>query len=318
IITPPVLTPTVTPVGKLPQELQDLVARYQAAASRSSKWTYQNKLKQLGYNVKTGVYTPTKAPVPVPKPKPKISEGVLPKSHFGKYEDWDKRLVTHKESLKQRMGFDLDVLKVGRTDTPEYKAALAKFEKALKSYTDPTMKLDYARKEFYTAGVKKFDNGFNKYCDILEDIAGNSALNHYNKKNIDAWVHKGKYRANAHPEKFTVDFGSADGLRAQFHEYGHLLENSKVIRRKSNYWVSSRGGHKRMRFDTINTWSADSQMAYKNKFIDSYVGKVYASGDTEVMSMGMMQFTSYKKMLRFAKKDFDHFSFVHGILTGAI
>jgi len=212
----------------------------------------------------------------------------------------------------------LDALNLASKYTPEYKTALAKFEKALKSYTKPKVKLDSAREKYFTTGSKKFTTGFNKYCDTLEDIGGNGVLKHYNKKNIDAWVHKGKYRANAHPEKFTVDFGSADGLRAQFHEYGHLLENSKVIRRKSNYWVSSRGGHKRMRFDTINTWSADSQMAYKNKFIDSYVGKVYASGDTEVMSMGMMQFTSYKKMLRFAKKDFDHFSFVHGILTGAI
>ena len=438
IITPPVLTPTVTPVGKLPQELQDLVARYQAAASRSSKWTYQNKLKQLGYNVKTGVYKPTGITVPkpiitekptsnlyataksdtytieiraidekdlakhlknlrsvgyseseiarvtpkgqkwwykkgdvgpvkggywmdwperhypknyyslpkakralleaqeqidkwakssyefhrarqIPKPKPKISEGVLPKSHFGKYEDWDKRHVTHKESLKQRMGFDLDVLKVGRTDTPEYKAALAKFEKALKSYTDPTMKLDYARKEFYTAGVKKFDNGFNKYCDILEDIAGNSALNHYNKKNIAAWVHSGRYRANASPKNFSVDFAASDSVTVQFHEYGHLLEDATSVRRKTSAWLRARSGHKPpMRYNAISGWSKDTQMAYKNKFIDPYVGKIYISGNTEVISMGMQQFTDYKRMLRFAKKDFDHFSLIHGILTGAI
>ena len=132
-------------------------------------------------------------------------------------------------------------------------------------------------------------------------------------------MHSGRYRANASPKNFSVNFAASDSVAVQFHEYGHLLEDVRSVRRKTSAWLRARSGHKPpMRYNKISSWSKDTQMAYKNKFIDPYVGKIYTSGDTEVMSMGMQQFTDYKRMLRFAKKDFDHFSLIHGILTGAI
>ncbi len=98
----PAITPAPLPVTKLPQEIQDLVVRWQTAVSRSSKWTYQNKLKQLGYNVKTGVYKPTGIPLPkprvkpAPKPdavkppaKPKPAEGIK----YNTAEDYRKALL---------------------------------------------------------------------------------------------------------------------------------------------------------------------------------------------------------------------------------
>ncbi len=77
-VAPIIVTP-VKPVVQLPQSIQDLITRWKNAKSRSAKWTYQNKLKKLGYNVRTGVYNPTGAALPTPKPavsvKPKVPKG---------------------------------------------------------------------------------------------------------------------------------------------------------------------------------------------------------------------------------------------------
>ncbi|KKM48098.1 hypothetical protein LCGC14_1558050, partial [marine sediment metagenome] len=273
----------------------------------------------------------------IPKPKPKVPEGVLPKSHFDEVVDWDKRLVVHKQSLKERLGFDLDALKVGKTYTPEYKDALAKFEKALKSYTKPASTFERARQKVevvlqpgmdkakVTARAKR---AVSKFYDRIEEIADDKWISAFGKNNIETWMYKDKkrgyvttrYRSNVKFDSLeTINMSQTASLDNFFHEMGHLLEhNSRIAQRKANMWVATRGKHKQVRYNSIASWSKDTQMAYKNKFVDPYVGKVYTTGNTEVLSMGTQQFTSYKRMLRFAKKDFDHFSLIHGILTGAI
>ncbi len=77
ITPPPVIVPKPLPLGKLPQEVQNLVGKWQAASSRSNKWVIQNKLKKLGYNVRTRVYKPTG--IVLPKPRLKGPEAVRAK-----------------------------------------------------------------------------------------------------------------------------------------------------------------------------------------------------------------------------------------------
>ena len=57
-----------------------------------------------------------------------------------------------------------------------------------------------------------------------------------------------------------------------------------------------------------------SEKAFPDKFIHPYVGKVYSNGLTEVLSMGIEQFTSKKKLTEFMKNDREHFIFVLGVL----
>jgi len=331
-LKPPIIpTPTITPppVTGLPQNVQDLVTRWQSATSRSSKWSYQNKLKQLGYDVKTRLYKPTGiTPKPIPKPKPKAPEGVLPRSEFNTTTDWDKHLVSHKQSLKERIGVDLETLST-RPGAPGYEEALTKFEKAIKSYTKPTVDTSMAAKstsvdvaELSTRlqePVKNsVTNGSKKYLSTLDDIGCDDILNVYNKNYHTMEIHSRHTRANARPKLFETNFGADVTHTEIFHEMGHLLESHEALRLKANRWVRARGKDKKIPYNKICTWSKDKELGYKDKFIDPYVGKIYGDGHTEAISMGMQNFTSYKKMLSFAKRDFDHFSFIHGILTGAI
>lgn len=263
---------------------------------------------------------------PVPKPP-----GLLPKSYFNEIDKWDERLVKHKASLRERLGFDIEALKMQRTDLPEYKEALAKFEKALKSYTKPTADFNMARSRVTTEGVySKFEpkakRNINKFYDTLQEIGCDDFIKSYGNRGVTSYIYQDsvirqsftRYRANANIRQFAVNMSQSDNVGVYFHELGHLVEYHGTAKAKAYRWLRSRGQGKSMPYSRISSCSKDPQNAYKDKFIDPYVGKFYRDGHTEVISMGMQQFTSYKSMMRFAKKDFDHFAFIHGILTGAI
>ncbi len=104
IIAPPVITPPVPTA--LPQGIQDLITKWKNANSRSSKWVAQNKLKKLGYDVRTGTYKPTGLLLPKPKPKvtPTATKPARGKPGAGaKYEtaeDYRKALLDFAESKK--------------------------------------------------------------------------------------------------------------------------------------------------------------------------------------------------------------------------
>ena len=265
-----------------------------------------------------------KKPLTIPKPKPvappvevKFSEGVLKTDNFAKSEGWEARHEAHKAALKQRMGFDLKEVSMQKTDTPEFGKAQLKFKKAVRSFTKPKADSLMADNVFISGegNFVKFEKGMGTYENTLNQIAGDKVIKHYNQQLTRIQVHKRGYRASASQSR--IDFSVADNIGTQFHEYGHLLEREKAARWKARKWVRARGNNKQTPLNEISFYS-DKQLAYADKFIDPYVGKIYQSGSTEVLSMGMQQFTSDTSMMRFAKKDFDHFAFVHGILTGAI
>ena len=269
--------------------------------------------------------------IPTPEPVTKPPKGVLPKSYYNTVDDWDKRLAKHKASLRERLGFDIEALKMQRTDLPEYKEALAKFEKAVKSYTRPTANFGKARTGLNLQGeYARFEgkaklNVF-KFYGKMEEMACNGLIKEYGSRNVSAYIYQDRivgrtytrYRANAEIRAFTINMSQSNNVGVYFHELGHLIERNYATKTKAFRWVSRRGGGRHMPYAKVCSWSKDPQNAFKNKFISPYVGKYYRDKSTEVLSMGLQQFTSYKQMMRFAKKDFDHFAFVHGILTGAI
>jgi hypothetical protein len=60
----------------------------------------------------------------------------------------------------------------------------------------------------------------------------------------------------------------------------------------------------------------DHEMAFPGNFIHPYVGKIYgpAGEGTEVISMGVEQFTDPKRMSEFYKRDPEHFNFILGAI----
>jgi len=305
--------------GGTKKYLRSHAAKYEATSVRISK-----PISGLEDIIKPIRALPGPKPINIPVPKPKkVPSGLLGKSHFQTQSaGWEERLAIHKASLQERIGVDLKALKVHRTDLPEYKEALTKFESALKSFTAPTSKVDDISRTYYPAkgDMKKAMRNINAFYDKVEEIGCDDVIKFFNQQGIGVNIYKGAYRANAYPNQFRILMAASDNRGVYFHEIGHLLESNNRLKGKTYNWVAARGGGrgKSIPYSKIGSWSSDTQNAYKDKFINPYVGKFYRDGSTEVMSMGMQQFTSYGQMLKFAKKDFDHFSLIHGILTGAI
>ena len=259
-------------------------------------------------------------PVKLPLKKP----GVLKTSHYDKVDGWEDRLAVHKEALRERMGFNFkDVSSLSET-SPEAQAAAKKLQAAMRSFTEPKTNLNEIRASYqrdaYDALGKKVLKSIDEYYDMLEDIGGDDVLKFYSENRISFYVHEANTRAYSDWARFTVDVATNSKQRTMFHEFGHLTEANKATRLKALAWSKGRSKDgKLMPYKKIVPWTMDVQKkAFKDKFIDTYVGVVSERGGTEVMSMGLQAFRDPITMLKFAKKDFDHFAFIHGILTGAI
>lgn len=103
-----------------------------------------------------------------------------------------------------------------------------------------------------------------------------------------------------------------------YHELGHFseLEDSTISDATTN-WLKSRAMGSPELLEALIPGSGydDDEVAYPDKFISPYVGKVYESGITEVVSMGMQHFAYREDMLELYKKDKEHFFLTVGIIT---
>lgn len=143
-------------------------------------------------------------------------------------------------------------------------------------------------------------------------------------------------------------------LRAQsdagtvVHELGHQLEGKQGwIKEMTNKWLRQRLGKgeealrlkidketkagnpvkvlkaqdalKKYKLRRLNEIQPDSiyknnEVAFEDDFLDPYVGKVYGSGDTEIVSTGLQWM--YVNPAEFHKRDPDHFDLILRILKG--
>jgi len=270
---------------------------------------------------------PPPVPVPVPGPPPPAVGDLFNKASTS-IDDVTQRLEAHKAALKKRMGFDFKDVNLARMDTPEVKKFLKKFDDALMTFSKRTEKATEARRYFKTHNrfdfsynkfgkkVTKFDKYGKSFYDVLEKYGSNDAIKFMNNKPIDCNIFAG-IRANAGVMRMTINLDKSNNIGVAFHELGHLFEHNKAWRVKAMRWAKNRSNGIQNKLSRISHYK-DMEQAWVNKFIDKYVGKFYKDGCTEVTSMGMAQFTNIKSMIRFAKKDFDHFSLIHGLMCGAI
>ena len=112
--------------------------------------------------------------------------------------------------------------------------------------------------------------------------------------------------------------------RVIFHELAHHIEyDAPDIKAVTNNWIKERAQQSQKRQDVkpelLNeivpgTRYSSDELAYRGKFINPYVGKVYDTGNTEVISMGLEHFADEDRMAKLASKDPDHFALVLGII----
>lgn len=312
---------------KLKRSLNQKLTEKQLGYLASNKELFEATSINVVGKIKVEPLAIPKAKIPTPTPEVKFSEGVLKKSHFNEVEGWEDRLAQHKAALQQRIGVDFENISLVHKFSPEFKEALVKFESAVKSFTKPIKDLKRARKRFSVnhydwANTRKtisYKKNMNKFFNKIEEIGYDDIIDLYNNKAIEARILRGTrdgVAGRAYIKQSLIELSANARISTQFHEYAHLMESHRQLRDKAFQWVKKRGHGKIGKMEDISFFSKGR--VYKDKFADPYTGKVYRDGYTEVMSTGLSNFTSYERMMGFAKKDFDHFAFIHGIMTGAI
>jgi SPP1 gp7 family putative phage head morphogenesis protein len=125
-----------------------------------------------------------------------------------------------------------------------------------------------------------------------------------------------------------INVGQFDDVRVFVHEFGHHLENSlenagALAREFRDYRIKKAGTKDvamRKQFPDRNySWDeVGNPDDWEKTFGDSayYVGKTYASGDTEVISMGIEKL--YAAPAEFAQKDPEFFKFIIGVMRGLL
>jgi len=127
-------------------------------------------------------------------------------------------------------------------------------------------------------------------------------------------------RAYANPSDRAINTGhkqtATEFKNMMFHEMAHHVEfEDPAAKLAAQHFVNSRAsGSQKLLSEITGNIMYESEKAYPDDFINPYVGKIYENGSTEVLSMGIEQFTDKKKLARFIKKDREHFLFVLGVL----
>ena len=105
---------------------------------------------------------------------------------------------------------------------------------------------------------------------------------------------------------------------AAFHEMGHWFEQKcdDKMRMKIKLFLAKRtAGENPVKLKTITgVGYGDDEICRKDKFLDPYMGKIYADGETEIMSMGIDMM--YSDPVKFATEDPDMFNFIYDAIRG--
>lgn len=143
---------------------------------------------------------------------------------------------------------------------------------------------------------------------------GASTLGYFDATESRAFANKARRMINIGYSLSNPDY---DYKPIIWHEMGHHIEfEDRKVSEAAKDWVLSRasGSQKKLNEIVPGVGYTDSEVAYPDKFISPYVGKIYKTGDTEVISMGVERFVSAKDMIDFYTKDREHFLFTIGVL----
>jgi hypothetical protein len=97
-----------------------------------------------------------------------------------------------------------------------------------------------------------------------------------------------------------------------YHELGHYAEYLPGNKKRANDFIEKHatGPVQSLRKITGNNSWTLSEVARPGNFFSPYVGRIYASGNTEVFSVGLEQFASPAKLSAFYQKAPEHFNLI--------
>ncbi|MBW4666473.1 MAG: hypothetical protein KME60_03255 [Cyanomargarita calcarea GSE-NOS-MK-12-04C] len=140
-------------------------------------------------------------------------------------------------------------------------------------------------------------------------------------KGAVSYVEHSSDRAFANEQQSLINVGNKTNKEIIFHELGHHVEyNSSSVQSAARDWVKSRATSQtpaKLSDLTGSKTYGNDEIALPDSFISAYVGKVYAHGSTEVLSMGVEHLAEPKKMIYLHQQDIEHFHFTIGALLNA-
>ncbi len=141
----------------------------------------------------------------------------------------------------------------------------------------------------------------------------------------------GKKRANAvgietRVGEKIINLGSRFDRTVLFHELAHHMESDPLAMAASNgFLLKRRQSDQLFRLDEMTGhYKKDGgydphEVAYKDSFIDHYIGRCYVGSDiTEVFSMGLQYLSSPESACLFAAKDPEMFAMITGYITSKL
>lgn len=110
--------------------------------------------------------------------------------------------------------------------------------------------------------------------------------------------------------------------RCLFHELGHMIEvGNREVWDASFAWRTARAREAEstqlvaaLNELAPNTPYGPNEVALRDHFVDPYVGKLYVSRATEVVSVGTEKFVAPDDMLELFRRDSEHFLLIIGII----
>lgn len=130
-----------------------------------------------------------------------------------------------------------------------------------------------------------------------------------------AYVTTRNQRSQASPHAGNLYVGSRFGKKTFFHELAHLLESDRKIAAAAQVFLEKRRESTTLyslRSLTGINYKKDER-AFKDNFINPYVGKYYRDEITEVFSMGMQHLASPEALMELQQKDPEHLALMLGV-----
>lgn len=118
-----------------------------------------------------------------------------------------------------------------------------------------------------------------------------------------------------------VNVGSRFDRTVLFHELAHHLENDPIAKAAANGFLVRRredGMAHSLRGLTDNKKYRKDEIAYKDSWLNPYIGKIYPDGITEVFSMGVQYLANPRDAALFAAKDPEMFALISGYLASEL
>ena len=171
--------------------------------------------------------------------------------------------------------------------------------------------IDYDAKAGKVYGKAKAQSAMLEFFQLTKGKGGSSLKS----------VTKTESRAYANSISGQINIGKKEQenimKRTLFHEMGHHVEYEDLrIANAAKSWIESRatGKPKSLKSLTGAKYRKD-EIAYPDKFIDPYVGKIYERNVTEVVSVGMEEFADLSGMATLYRRDPEHFNFIIGVMN---